>query len=937
MRALATAAVLGLCTQASAQFNLNLLGNLNYTPQLSSLTGYAASGKEYAIVGLDNGTSIVDITNPTAPTQLFFVPGPGGIWREMRVWSDYAYVVNETDSGLLIINLTNLPSSITYKKWTGNNGVTFTTVHSIHIDEQGYGYLFGSDAPGTVICDFFTDPWNPSVVTRYNVNYVHDGFVRGDTLWAAQISAGNFAVVDVSDKSVSVIPPSKVMATQNTPSNFTHNCWLTNDGKYLFTTDEVSNAYIASYDVSDLSDIKEIDRVQHNPGSGSIPHNTYVVNPGNGTFLVTAYYRDGVTIHDVTHPDNIIEMGYYDTSPLSGNGFDGVWGVYPYLPSGNIIASDMQQGLFILGPTYQQACYLEGLVTDSLNSTPVTGADVTIAVAPYANTQSRITGEYKTGFQTSGLYDITFSKVGYYPKTVTAVSVNHGVITTLNVALKPRVPFSMTGTVRDSITGSGIDGARVLLVTTDTTYTATCDVNGIYGVPAMYEGWYDIYAASWGHLTRMQSAYLTGSNLDFNLPGGYYDDFILDLGWTSTATASTGFWERGEPVGTTNGPSQANPDFDVPNDFGDAAYVTGNGGGGAGTDDVDDGSVILTSPEFDLTGYLFPAINFSRWFYNGGGGGNPNDNVEVRLSNGSTTVTIDLASNGDGTESEWYNQRILVEDYLTTTATMNLEIEAVDASPGHLVEGGLDLFYVFDSVHAPVADFAADVVMGCEPLTVHFTDESQQAQSWYWQMPGSAEGTSTDQNPSATYLTEGVYEVKLIVSNIAGIDSVTKTSYITVFDSPDVTLSSTPDNGTGNGTATATVTGGEPPYTYAWSTGANVPEVPGLTTGWYAFTVTDANGCQDIDSVFVAMGSGVGDVDLVADVSPNPSQGHFIVTFNTLPHAVSIYDTGGRLIRSWTALKSRQLVVDELPASGLYTLVASGADSWCTVKLLQID
>ena len=71
-----------------------------------------------------------------------------------------------------------------------------------------------------------------------------------------------------------------------------------------------------------------------------------------GDFLVTAYYRDGVIITDAHYPDNMIKTGNYDTSPLSGDGFNGCWGSWPYLPSGNIIASDMEEGLFILGPTY---------------------------------------------------------------------------------------------------------------------------------------------------------------------------------------------------------------------------------------------------------------------------------------------------------------------------------------------------------------------------------------------------------------------------------------------------------------------------------------------------------------------------------------------------------------------------------------------------------
>ena len=57
-----------------------------------------------------------------------------------------------------------------------------------------------------------------------------------------------------------------------------------------FTTDEKADSYIASYDISDISNIQEVDRVQSNPESNSIVHNTHV----DGKFLVTSWYRDGL-------------------------------------------------------------------------------------------------------------------------------------------------------------------------------------------------------------------------------------------------------------------------------------------------------------------------------------------------------------------------------------------------------------------------------------------------------------------------------------------------------------------------------------------------------------------------------------------------------------------------------------------------------------------
>ena len=103
--------------------------------------------------------------------------------------------------------------------------------------------------------------------------------------------------------------------------------------RLFFTTGYKSSAYLTVYDISDVNNIQEVDRIQSNPGSNSIPHNTFV----DGNFLITSYYRDGTVVQDITHPNYMIQVGYFDSYSGGGNGFDGCWGTNPYLPSGNII------------------------------------------------------------------------------------------------------------------------------------------------------------------------------------------------------------------------------------------------------------------------------------------------------------------------------------------------------------------------------------------------------------------------------------------------------------------------------------------------------------------------------------------------------------------------------------------------------------------------
>tara|TARA_B100000575_G_scaffold168348_1_gene134701 strand:- start:698 stop:2716 length:2019 start_codon:yes stop_codon:yes gene_type:complete len=326
---------------------MDLVGNLPYSQGTNDIWGYADGSSEYALVGTVTGFSVVDVTNPSNPIELFFIEGSSSTWRDIKTWGKYAYVTTEAEDGLLIVDLSDL-SGQTYV-YTQE---FFLTSHNIYIDENGYAYIFGADTGngGAIILDLTNDPMNPTIAGIFDDYYLHDGMVRGDTLWGSAIYAGVFSVIDVSDKS----NPS-IMSSYPTSCQFTHNAWISDDNNYLFTTDETSGCYIGSYDVSDIYNIQEIDLVQEWTGDGAygqqedvIPHNTHVF----GDYLVTSYYTSGVTIIDASDPFNLIEVAYYDTSPFSGGSFDGCWGAYPYLPSGLILATDQQEGLFVLHTPY---------------------------------------------------------------------------------------------------------------------------------------------------------------------------------------------------------------------------------------------------------------------------------------------------------------------------------------------------------------------------------------------------------------------------------------------------------------------------------------------------------------------------------------------------------------------------------------------------------
>ena len=328
--------LLPILTYSQNSHNLALIGSYNwsaasYDSEGSDIWGWVNpnTGIEYALVGLNSGFSVVDLSSPQNPTESFFISGVNTTWRDIKTWGNYAYVINEGGNGLLIVDLTDLTGQ-TYVNHTNH----FNTAHNIYIDENGVAYIFGSDIGngGAIFLDVTVNPMDPTYLGIWDDYYIHDGMARGDTLWAGCIYEGEFYAVDVSDKT-----NPQVLGHHLTPNQFTHNIWVSDDGDYVFTTDEQSDSYIGAYSVEDMNNIQEVDRIQSNPGSNSIPHNTHV----DGNFLVTSWYRDGTTIHDATYPNNLIQVGYYDSYSGSGNGFDGCWGTYPFLPSGLIISSDI--------------------------------------------------------------------------------------------------------------------------------------------------------------------------------------------------------------------------------------------------------------------------------------------------------------------------------------------------------------------------------------------------------------------------------------------------------------------------------------------------------------------------------------------------------------------------------------------------------------------
>jgi choice-of-anchor B domain-containing protein len=413
---------------SNAQSDLQLLGHLNLdSVTLAGCWHYVDdSGGEYALVGTSKGLSIVDISQPAIPVQRFKVPGIVNTWREVKTWGGFAYVGSEASgSGITIVDLRSLPDTIYWKVWKGDTAHVDFVVRSHTVQaEAGYLYIFGSgpSTNGAVICDL-VDPWNPKIVGEYTKNYVHDGFIRGDTLWTSEIYVGQFGVVNIANRA-----DPQLIITNPTPAAFNHNSNLSDDSKVLFTTDEKAGAPLAAFDVSDLQNITLLDTYYPSYKPTAEVHNVRVL----GNFLINPSYGGQLTIVDATRPSNLVET----ERALLGTSL--VWDADPYLPSGIIFATARNEGLFIYQPKYKRAAYLEGKITDLTTGLPITGAKIEISALSIQDS-SLADGIYKTGTDTSGVFSITFSHPFYQSKVMNQVALQSGQITQLDIGLSASV------------------------------------------------------------------------------------------------------------------------------------------------------------------------------------------------------------------------------------------------------------------------------------------------------------------------------------------------------------------------------------------------------------------------------------------------------------------------------------------------------------------
>jgi len=175
-------------------------------------------------------------------------------------------------------------------------------------------------------------------------------YVRNDTGYCSHIYDNTLHVYDFSnlDNLDNLIPMASISTTK-----YNHSNWLSENGKTLIIADESHDVPVQLVDMSNMESPQKKATLQSDllAPTGSLAHNPFII--GND-FAIISYYEDGVQIYKIDSINQPFNAGYYDTRPdgNSYNGYNGAWGTYPFLPSGNILVSDVDSGLFVVRPQF---------------------------------------------------------------------------------------------------------------------------------------------------------------------------------------------------------------------------------------------------------------------------------------------------------------------------------------------------------------------------------------------------------------------------------------------------------------------------------------------------------------------------------------------------------------------------------------------------------
>ena len=358
----------------------------------------SSTGKEYALMGLDNGTAIVDISIPTAPLYLGKIPTATvpSSWRDLKVYNDHVFIVSEAAGhGMQVFDLKQLRGLDSKQNFTADYVYSgYGHSHNIAINtDSGYAYTAGagsSNDPVGIHALNISNPLAPVLELQLSeYGYSHDAQIvnyKGPDSdhYGKEIYMGSnetkVVFVDVTDKN-----NPELISQFFYDDEYTHQSWLTEDHRYALLGDELDELdqsvrpWVLKENVKTRTiviDVSDLDNpvlhFNYLSDNEAIDHNGYVV----GSKFYLASYTSGMRVIDIINIEqkNFTEIGFFDThienhdhntfnlslprwsDPGDHTGkkgqeieaFNGAWNVYPFFNSENIIISDINSGLFIV-------------------------------------------------------------------------------------------------------------------------------------------------------------------------------------------------------------------------------------------------------------------------------------------------------------------------------------------------------------------------------------------------------------------------------------------------------------------------------------------------------------------------------------------------------------------------------------------------------------
>ena len=330
------------------------------------------TGDEYAIVGVSNGVHFVRITDPFNPVYLGLVPNTAAaqlVWYDMKTNDDVLVFGSESaPHNVRTFDLTELRGveSMTIFADLGRYPLNVSSHNVIVNDETDRGYLVGGNigivvpdqCSGGLVALDLTNPVLPTELGCYDEDgYIHDAqcivYDGPDTEHTGkEICLGSnedtFSTIDVTDASAMT----RLGLLEYPQTAYTHQGWISEDHTTFFLGDELDeqdfgiNTRTLIIDIEDLDNPRLISEYVHE--TTSIDHNMYV----RDGLLYQSNYTSGLRVFDTSRARSdatLDPVGFFDTFPDNDDAvFAGTWGNYPFLPSGNIVISSGDEGLFVV-------------------------------------------------------------------------------------------------------------------------------------------------------------------------------------------------------------------------------------------------------------------------------------------------------------------------------------------------------------------------------------------------------------------------------------------------------------------------------------------------------------------------------------------------------------------------------------------------------------